>query len=759
MLSMIKSRKPPRFTAESLNLRSAVELKQYSKIWGGSGNERKERCIEVIFNSLDKPEIIKEHLKKLTAMDTTALWILKEHGGLMTAGELEQILKCYGHDIGVSTSSFYGMCVYVPQLIKRGLLLWDTADYYFSTRRGEIRGDTLVWTDERILAQLTTPPKIHPLDVRHILVAPDAATYRRPSHLLMDCLAITRAIQQMQGLRLTREDTVRVTNLRKFVKLLGWENGVSYEGYAFPNIAQTVLFNWLCCGWLVKSNGALELTITPDYFNTQPEEEIVSLMMGSFWADPIVERYSSDYWFFDVKDNLAVELLSCLRALPDMSQAYTVPHFAEAVYQRVEQDENPLRPRPSHIKHREKNAETRKSEWIGLASKTCEELLTGWMYWLGLVALQTLPTDELVFRFTDLGQRVMGYDVRKKATKKVAEAEGPAWIVQPNFDVIVYLNNVTQEQLAFLEMHGERQQAEMHTACYILTRESIHRGLDAGTTIEKLIATLRAGADAELPQNVEREIRSWAQLREQITIYNSGRIIAFDSCQERDRALQSGLLGRPIGELYVLAPQNIELPQLFLGVFSKKTPSIAVKDYAQPPLHCIHLGEDGSVVIDKETVDLLLEGQLARCTELFDNVRLITPDSLKKVKQAGVSATNFITFLQGRAINEIPGLLEVMIRNNLGTHSKAEGMQAYALRVTDKRLYTALTSSRSLADYILDVPGPDTILIPLDKVPEFLEVMEELGVRIEGYGDIEDRPDWLDVMKYAKQYMRVRGSW
>ncbi len=96
--------------------------------------------------------------------------------------------------------------------------------------------------------------------------------------------------------------------------------------------------------------------------------------------------------------------------------------------------------------------------------------------------------------------------------------DNSAWVVQPNYDIVVYLDAVSPAQLAFLEQHAERRQAEAHTAHYQLTRESVYRGLESGTSLDNLLATLRTGAKTDLPQNVEREIREWAGLRKQMTI-------------------------------------------------------------------------------------------------------------------------------------------------------------------------------------------------------------------------------------------------
>jgi len=74
-----------------------------------------------------------------------------------------------------------------------------------------------------------------------------------------------------------------------------------------------------------------------------------------------------------------------------------------------------------------------------------------------------------------------------------------------------------------------------HTALYRLTRESVYRGLEGGTTISDLLDRLQHGSQIELPQNVIVELREWASLRERFTLRRGAHILEFSSAsQESD---------------------------------------------------------------------------------------------------------------------------------------------------------------------------------------------------------------------------------
>ncbi len=124
--------------------------------------------------------------------------------------------------------------------------------------------------------------------------------------------------------------------------------------------------------------------------------------------------------------------------------------------------------------------------------------------------------------------------------------------MQPDFEVIVYLDQAAPTQIAFVERHAERVQAQAHIARYRLTRDSVYRGLGRGSTLEELLANLRAGAAQDLPQNVTATISEWAARRERIELHRQAQLLEFATPAARQRALADGLAGTAVGERFVL---------------------------------------------------------------------------------------------------------------------------------------------------------------------------------------------------------------
>lgn len=158
------------------------------------------------------------------------------------------------------------------------------------------------------------------------------------------------------------------------------------------------------------------------------------------------------------------------------------------------------------------------------------------------------------------------------------------WLVSADRPLMVEIAGTASVQ-PYISATGD----DTHLAHYFLTRDSVYRTLQGGTTLEMVLETLRGGAREALPQNVEREIRAWAEHREQITITTQARLIAFPSPETRALALDAGLPGMPVGETYVLVPPAGQIKAALKAVFGLQL--IPTIDYAEPLPPCLAVGK------------------------------------------------------------------------------------------------------------------------------------------------------------------------
>lgn len=763
-----------RFTEQVLDGVTAEILKPMSRRWGGKGNEAKAVCIRRIVEGLADPEAVRQALTGLSPETRAALALLKEHGGVVRVGILEDLLQVYGYQVRQQPSVGYGYgrehSTFVARLITDGFLLLAPRYAVFSPygqyRYAGMPLEETVFIDERFLAQIDWPLEVRPLAMAPTAFPPPTSTFRRPHQVTLDLLAVARTFTDLAPLKLTKAQTVRAADLKKLQKSLGWPETPSFDAFPFPAMTPAVLHAWFASGLLRIEDNTLMPAMTPEALARLPLPLLVSRLITGFignltWCEqPDVPEYR-----WDALPAARAALVHSLRALPPGTDTVTASAWVAGLYDRVQhllatnpdyQDRPPVRQLwKSDEEYR--TALTaweaqRRPSWIARERPFAEAALTTWLYWLGIVELGRMPDQTLAFRLTDLGRNLFIPQATEPAGTE--DPSATAWVVQPNHDIVVYLDAVTSAQLAFLEQHAERRQADTHLAHYQLTRDAVYRGLQGGTTLEVLLETLRGGARADLPQNVEREMRAWAEHREQITLTTQARLIAFPSPETRKLALEAGLPGTPVGETYVRVAPEAQINAALKAVFGlQRIPTI---DYAQPPAACLEADEDGTLTLLDDPGDLLLRQQLARCALPVDATHWrITKETLAAQRRAGVTPAMAVGMLQARVRGVIPPVLEIAITNALGTRDTIQCETVLLLRVTNKKLYTALTTSPMIAPLLRDVPGPDTIAVSQAQLDAFTAQLEWLGVKRTDLGTVE-RPDWQKTIRDAKSTQRRR---
>lgn len=772
-----------RFTEQQLEIVTSDMLKPISRRWGGKGNEPKAACIKRIVNGLADGNAVRAALTGLSPEERAAFAILKAHGGVMQVGLLDDLLQAYGYNIaeqyGHGTGYGYGFgyerktSLFVARMMNSGFLLLtprpSSYSPYGNFRYGGISKDEFIYTDERFLAAVDWPLEVRPLAVTPAAPAPATSTVRRPQHILLDLLAVTRTLAELKELGVTKTGTLRAADLKKFAKRMGWDTVQSFDGHQFPDITAAIIVAWEYTKWLRFDETTVSLAITPEQFAQLSLFTQVDKLVKAFMSNPVWSELPNtpDAMHENVQP-ARFAVFHSLRALPDNERYYALPELMDALYDRIGEtlmtryDYQHVRPvkgynmsEPEYRTALDAWRPKHREAWKKREGQFVEAMLTSWLYWLGVVELARSANDALLFRLTELGRAVVAGKAGD-APELATASDAPAWVVQPNYDIVVYLDAVSPAQLAFLEQHAERRQAEAHTAHYQLTRESVYRGLEGGdATVESVLETLRQGARTELPQNVEREMHEWAGQRERITITAKARLIAFPSAETRALALEAGLHGTPVGETYVLVKSGTQVKAALKAVFGLQI--IPTIDYAQPPLKCLRAGEDGRLTLVEDTGDLLIRGQLARCAEPVDAKHWrITPASLATLRRAGVTPAALLALLNARVIGTVPPVLEIAIGNALGTRDTLQAGTAYLLRVTNKKLYAAITTSPMLQPFLLDVPGPDTIAIDHERLEEFTAKLEWLGVKLAPLAAVETRPDWQKTVRDAKTQQRRR---
>src|SRR5262249_43139 len=211
----------------------------------------------------------------------------------------------------------------------------------------------------------------------------------------------------------------------------------------------------------------------------------------------------------------------------------------------------------------------------------------GPLFHLGLIALSRQASEKksepTVFGLTPLGRAVL-YDSFRPTGETTAAAlpavvqDGTCWVVQPNFDVVVYLDRASAARLAFIERIAARKPSTGATALYHLTRDTVYAVLESGIAARTLYDMLRDASTYPLPDNVQQMLQEWAAGRERLTVYRTADLVEFADQAARDAALAThALAGQPIGERFLVLSR--QTPRATTAVSASRT-----VDYGAAPV-------------------------------------------------------------------------------------------------------------------------------------------------------------------------------
>jgi hypothetical protein len=714
-------------------------LKSIVRVWGGKSQLNKTACIDLIQESLADPQKVRAVVAGLEPYQRTALALIKLMGGEIEAKALAVGLHASGVKMPSKyTSGYWNSTSEICEaLIRRGLVL--SGYLYDPTYLSEHFGAAVVFSDERLLAQVGLP-EVVPVPLETV-APPPTSSFRRPQTVALDILSILQAIDNQGGLLLTKNGAVRATEQRKLLRAMGWEeDAIGVDGFRFPNPAEAWLSVLSLAGLVTRQGERLMLSELPERFATRPYPEQVALLLHSFvstgsWNEQWKDRWRSYHDNYYSHARLALKLL--LMALPDGGKHWvSVTDLDKALFDRIgahfSLDYVPSRPypfskNPEQLQKEEAEWRARlRIDWLKRERKWMEQALTSWLFYLGIVELGMDSGNLISLRLTGLGRAVLYPGQEEGLDRQIAQAGCP-WIVQPNFEVVVYLDRATPGGLAFLEKHAERVQAQQHTAIYRLTRDSVYRGLEGGTPVEDLLEGLRSGSEAELPQNVAVDIREWAALRERVSLHRRGRLLEFDTCADREAALARGVPGTPIGERFLLLPC---VPS------GKEFPGVAARtvDYRHPLAKCLAVNEGGEIKLKTASPDLLIEAQLARWAEPQPGkVWRLTEKSVSYAVKRGARLGDLLDLLADRLAHSLPRLLRVALQSWAGARAGVEVSKVSLLRCRNADVFQAIASSKMLKPYLLGQLAPDVLLVDTAKLEALKERLAWAGFEV---GDI-----------------------
>ncbi|MBR8831592.1 MAG: hypothetical protein N5P05_003078 [Chroococcopsis gigantea SAG 12.99] len=708
-----------------LDRASSEELKKAASIWGGHEKLVKAQCIRLINEGLANPEKVREVVNSLEPYERNALFLAKMSGGTIKVSTLGLGIIATGVALPRSNDtdqikniaySLIAKCLFLPSNDRR----------FFSATVDE---KTALFSDYRLLDSVDSLV-FQPLNLTPVHESV-TSTFRQPAVVSLELIGILQSIDNLGGLKMTRTGDLRVNDVKKLARLIKWgDSKNNFDGWEFPSpilALITVLYDadWL---GLNQTGDSIELSKPIEEFASCSYREQIIPLLRNFMGLKNWQEWSLRYWS---DPNIYVEarviFFLVLKSLPvDTGVFWSLDELDQGLYDRISRYFSlnlGTSPRLFLIyKNAQKSGTLDKLrlDWLQNERQFFEKMLTTWLYFLGIVEIDSPKGQPLYFRLTPLGKQILdpGFDSENLS----ANSAQASWLVQPNFEIVVYLSATDSKGLAFLERHAERIKVEQHVAVYQLTRESVYRSLEKGSSLTDLLEGLRKGCSIPLPQNVVVDLNSWGRLREEISLYPCTKLLEFPNEKARqDTVAKEKLQGKCIGDRFFL---------LASGQSPSKTSIETTIDYTKPLPRCLSATEGGKITVTTKA-DFLLPDYLDRWADRqSETVWQLTSESVQQAVRSGGNINDLLDTLKNRLIAAMPKYLGVALKGWAGQYKKVELAQVLVLHCPDAEVFDLVTKHEQFKNYWVGILGYGFLLINKSEVKPLQQKLALLGLTI-----------------------------
>lgn len=707
----------PTLYEQLLNQLNAQQVQKIAHIWGSNAKTRVAR-IDYIKRVLNDPERCRELVESRPELDRSALAFGLRASGSIPGYFLNVCLMAAGYPIPTPSSeqrqNFFQQPSHLTALNESGMIMLSRPPFgYFSSSSLEYNAAI----DPR-MARATQGVIYQPLNLP-TTTPPATLRVRRPSMVTLDITALAEAIEAIDGIGITQNNTFRVADMRKVLKQLGWsEDSHTFDQqlFAYPMIALTDAL--MDRRVIIMINGRLhaDLTQFSQYTSTmQARDVMIGLISSTNWIETIGLSDRWNTWAIEHANRMRLALIVLLQCLRDQTnQHYQISDLSKALFERVGMHialygNAPGILAPPHSKDPTqalaKLRADRWKNWQQIEESWLHWAFSSWLYFLGIVELGIVDGKIHTFRITDHGRAVLYWgDPEPEDLARPVASSGPVWVVQPDFEVLAFLDQAQSHQIAFLESVAERIQMQSHVGRYRLSRDSIYRALERGQQLDQILKQLEAGSGTPLPQNIAASLRDWALLREKISMRRSATLIEYHTQAERDQQLSNGISGRPVGDRFILIEQ---LP--------KQGSSYQHLNYTLPPPKSLKVDDNGKISLIA-TPDLYTRPILDRWAErLNDHTWQLTKASLSAQR---VSASNLLNQLERRINGPLPDLLSYMVHAWQGQQPKVTMARIIVLQFEDASIVAAISNHPKFKPHLIGNLGERTIMIHESSIVE-----------------------------------------
>lgn len=377
-------------------------------------------------------------------------------------------------------------------------------------------------------------------------------------------------------------------------------------------------------------------------------------------------------------------------------------------------------------------------DWAEVEGAFIAQVVGESLRWLGLADVgydrtgKRAETDlPQAVRLTDLGQRLLGAAL----PEAVPQAGGVALVVQPNFEVLVLDALAHLDLVARLDIFADAHSLD-RAAVYRLTRTSIVRGLAAGWTEERIVATLEGAAGTALPQNVRHTIADWSREYERVHLYRDATILEAPDAATLDRwladpALAPNLPRRLTPTVAVIRNAGVNDVATLLDRRGVELWSI---NYALDPPQVVDLPKPDTIVITPEDDDPYLRYRLDRFADMHEGSEergasyRISPASLARAKENGQTIDEVLSFLGYKTRAGLSPDDILTLRGWSGFYEPFHWAQVRAVELPPTANWGDLSRVKALRPLILRILTSSLALVAEDHWPQLEAALTARGI-------------------------------
>ncbi len=681
------------FVFEQMN---ADQLKLIAKRFNPEANaNRVAESKNAIRKAFKKPEMLDKVIAGLNPLEATVLSELKRRGGKADGWQLifyaavrglkpaKAVASC---SVYKNTLSSDPGVAFLATLLRDGLILpvssrasWFDSNYYYSYNNKADPEEDVVFVEERILTRLPDDVQPNVIDLNlEPLEAVQGGQGGHPVSLLLEMDEVIKLIRAEAGLQITNAGQVSKTQIKRFTK------AQPFLKERFEPLLEIILAMGLLLApkqkkdpWTLNLNRLKE-------FQEAPLKIRYSMAVLTFLnqADKSYDYSSNSLVSKAVARTALLEALSLLPNEP-VSLKEALDKFWLKVLRFAM--ESPRR-------NWGNQEEPKLPNWFA------KELITSFQL-MGLVSITKISEANAqkngakVSEYKNSSLVLRDFDSNDIATEhySLALAEGYSWyqegtkllnglgqdpqgsaintdslsqlmvvdaqtdelteqalLIQPNFDILVYLDKLSPLSLSSLNA-AECQRIDAQTATYSLSRSSLYKALEAGYDLDNLKHLLEKSSYA-LPDNVKTSLDDWALRRERLSILENTTLLEFANQTERDQALNKHNQARLIAERFLLVPQQSKMA-------FKKQSIKTIHNYHSSPTRVIKFKEDGHFSL-KGATDLAARVVVSKIARVSGSTYRLNIEAI----QEGALSKSIYDALLARTISGLPHQIEALIK-------------------------------------------------------------------------------------------------